>query len=114
MKTAIQYVSELELFYTEDGMGLEPVLQGEAIVALIKRVLEDERKVIEGFVAWRKRFRAAKLMSKNMATMIDWPGEEKMQRASGQCECAMCGLPYFDHPHENGFVLTCDGSLLKL
>lgn len=62
----------------------------------------------------KDRFRLAKRMAANMAKMIDWPHEDNMNRASGHVECEQCGLPYFDHPHENGLVLTCDGRLWKL
>lgn len=58
-----------------------------------------------------RRFRQ---MARNMAAMIDWPHEDDMERASGYCECEKCGLLYFDHPEENGLVLTCDGRLWKL
>lgn len=55
-----------------------------------------------------------KRMACNMAAMIDWPSEEKMQRAGGDAICPQCGLSYFAHPQENGLTLTCDGRLLKL
>lgn len=60
------------------------------------------------------QIRAFKRMARNMAAMIDWPHEDKMERASGQCVCEKCGLDYYDHPEENGLVLTCDGRLWKL
>lgn len=62
----------------------------------------------------RNRFRMAIRMAANMAKMIDWPYEEKMERACGDVQCAKCGLPYFDHPRENGLVLDCNGRLWKL
>ena len=61
-----------------------------------------------------ERMRRFRLQARNMASMIDWPFEDKMERASGQCVCEKCGLEYFDHPEENGLVLTCDGRLWKL
>jgi len=60
------------------------------------------------------KMRAYKRQARNMAKMIDWPFEEKMERASGLCICALCGLNYQDHPEENGLFLSCDGRLLKL
>jgi len=62
----------------------------------------------------RDKFWAFKRMAANMAAMIDWPSEEKMERASGLCVCAKCGLNYYDHPTENGLTLTCDGRLWHL
>lgn len=62
-----------------------------------------------------RRFkRMAKHMAKHMAAMVDWPFEDTFTRASGKCTCEKCGLDYFDHPEENGLVLTCDGRLWKL
>lgn len=62
-----------------------------------------------------ERMRRFRLMARNMAAMVDCkPSEDKMDRASGMCECSKCGLPYFDHPEENGLVLACDGRLWKL
>lgn len=60
------------------------------------------------------RFRAAKRMAANMALMIDWPYPEDFIRASGEVPCPKCGLPYRDHPEENGLHLSCEGKLLKL
>lgn len=61
-----------------------------------------------------ERMRRFRWMAANMAAMIDWPSEEKMMRASGNCICEKCGLEYFDHPEENGLHLTCEGKLVKL
>ena len=60
------------------------------------------------------RIRAFRRQCANLAKMIDWPFEDKMERASGLCVCELCSLPYHDHPHENGLTLTCDGRLWKL
>lgn len=60
------------------------------------------------------RARACKRMAWNMAKMIDWPAEDTFVRASGDCVCCRCGAHFFDHPHENGLNLLCDGSLVKL
>ena len=61
-----------------------------------------------------EKCRRMKRMARNMARMIDWPFEDEMERASGQAVCEKCGLDYYDHPMENGLVLTCDGRLWKL
>jgi hypothetical protein len=61
-----------------------------------------------------EKMRRFRRQAKNMAAMIDWPFEDAMERASGLCLCELCGLEYFDHPEENGLVLTCDGRLWKL
>lgn len=61
-----------------------------------------------------ERMRRFRKMARNMAAMIDWPFEDKMERAGGDVVCDKCGLLYFDHPEENGLVLTCDGRLWKL
>jgi hypothetical protein len=56
--------------------------------------------------------RAFKRMAANMARMIDWPDD--FERAGGAVICEKCGLPYRDHPEEDGLTLTCDGRLWKL
>lgn len=46
--------------------------------------------------------------------------EAEFQRASGDCECALCGLPYHRHPHswhghdEPFLTRLCDGRLVHL
>ena len=61
-----------------------------------------------------ERVRRFRRMTERMAAMIDWPPEDAFERASGLCICDECGLEYFDHPEEDGLVLTCNGRLLKL
>lgn len=65
------------------------------------------------------RCRRFKRMAREIARLI--PGEDADSdrlcvRASGECECSICGLKYFDHPVCSDGVLhvACDGSLLKL
>lgn len=61
-----------------------------------------------------RRFR---LMARRLARFIPTDGaEESFYRASGDCECSVCGLPYIEHPQhrDNGLVILCDGDWVKL
>lgn len=60
--------------------------------------------------------RQFKLMVRNFAPRlrVDAADIDNFIRASGQAQCPKCGLEYFDHPHVDGLVVSCDGRLLKL
>ena len=60
---------------------------------------------------WR-RFRK---MAQNMSYLITMSPYDNPNRASGQAECELCGLEYYDHPEVKYTVVrTCDGRLWKL
>jgi hypothetical protein len=63
----------------------------------------------------KRRF---KLQAKALAKLIDFGPEPEglVNRASGNAVCEICGLEYYDHPHDDELsaVVTCDGRLLHL
>lgn len=64
-----------------------------------------------------EKWRRFKKMTRSLAAQIEklHPDLLDFTRASGQCECEICGLEYFDHPQlENGLFVVCSGRLFHL
>lgn len=56
-------------------------------------------------------------MARMLANLVDTRrAEDTFYRASGQCECLICDLPYEEHPEIDGvgLVLLCNGDWVKL
>jgi hypothetical protein len=106
-----------------DEMHRQPPLSGLHVVAdwlrehlphAVGRPLERMEPQTDGRgFTWRCRACLASVTSSGQK-------EEEMQRASGDCACELCGLPYHRHPHsyhgaeEPYLVRLCDGRLVHL
>lgn len=60
-------------------------------------------------------WRRFKRMAQRMAEMLEFKQDQEFRRASGECLCLVCGLPYREHPHvEPSLRVICDGDLVHI
>lgn len=67
----------------------------------------------------RRYKRMAREIARSLGMWFTLEEALAMERYSGEAECQVCGLKYYDHPElidgpANGLHVTCRGKLVKL
>ncbi len=76
--------------------------------------MREEQKVVEELAAKARKFQ---LQARAMAKLVDSSkAAETWFRCSGLVVCKVCGLQYYDHPHNDtlNLFLNCKGEWMHL